>query len=204
MAIFSERFSWDPLLETRPFPRGGYLPVSAGLAGGASYAALERFFREVGVQIFGINIADPLFDLMNHLAAQVPAGTEGLSCEPLFSGTRANPDLRASWCGASAVNFTPAHMIRALLEGMARTFRQGFEIMVKNTGRRPRRLIGAGNGLRENPVLRGIVADAFGMPLVIPKYREEAALGAALLAAVSAGIFTDLAEAGKILQENVS
>lgn len=200
VAIFSDRFTWDPLLETRPFPRGGCLVVSAGLAGGASYAVLERFFREVGVQLFGIKAEAPLFALMNQLAATVQVGAAGLSCEPLFSGTRACPEVRASWRGASTVNFTPAHMIRALLEGMARTFRQGFESMVQIAGRRPGRLVGAGNGLRENSVLGQIVQDAFAMPLVYPKQREEAAVGAALLAAVAAGYFPDLAGAGRMIQ----
>jgi sugar (pentulose or hexulose) kinase len=200
VAVFSHRFSWDPLLETRPFPRGGYLIVSAGLAGGASYAVLERFFRDVGIKLLGIKADEPLFPLMNELAETVPRGADGLSCQPLFSGSRACPGLRASWQGASMVNFTPAHMIRALLEGMARTFREGFETMVKITGRRPNRLVGAGNGLRENPVLSEIVQDAYAIPLLLPRQQEEAAVGAALLAAVAVGFFPDLASAGPIIQ----
>jgi sugar (pentulose or hexulose) kinase len=161
---------------------------------------LERFFRDVRIKFFGIKADEPLFPLMNQLASAVPAGADGLSCEPLFSGTRACPELRASWHGASAVNFTPAHMIRALLEGMGRTFHQGFEIMVNITGSRPSRLVGAGNGLRENPLLSQIVQDAFAMPLVFPRQREEAAVGAALLAAAAAGFFSDLANAGRTIQ----
>ncbi|HMF18773.1 MAG TPA: FGGY family carbohydrate kinase, partial [Gemmataceae bacterium] len=199
VAVFSDRFIWDPLLETRPFPRGGFLLVSAGLAGGASYAVLERFFREVGGQLFGIEAEEPLFQQMNQLASGIPPGADGLQCKPLFAGTRANPNLRASWQGASVPNFTPAHLTRSLLEGMAHTFREGYEIMIKNTGRRPSRLVGAGNGLRENQVLSRIVKEAFAMSLEFPRHREEAAVGAALLAAVSAGALRDLTEAGKIL-----
>jgi sugar (pentulose or hexulose) kinase len=201
VAVFSPRFTWDPALETRPFPRGGFLLVSAGLAGGASYAVLERFVRDVGIQLFGVKVEDSLFQQMNQLASTISPGADGLSCEPLFSGTRAHPEWRASLKGASASNFTLAHLTRALLEGMAQTFRQGYEIMVKNTGCRPLRLVGAGNGLRENQVLSRIVMDAFGTPLEFPSHREEAAVGATLLAGVSAGAFLDLAEAGKILTE---
>jgi len=199
VAVFSHRFIWDTFLETRPFPRGGFLLVSAGLAGGASYAVLERFFREVGVQLFGIKAEEPLFQWMNQLASSIPPGADGLHCKPLFSGTRANPELRAFLQGASVSNFTPAHLTRALLEGMAQTFREGYDIMFKNTGCRPSRLVGAGNGLRENQVLSRIVKEAFGMPLEFPRHREEAAVGAALLAAVSTGTFRDLTEVGKIL-----
>ncbi len=182
VAAFSERFVFDPMLETRPFPRGGYLLVSAGLSGGAAYAVLERFFRQVGV-LFGVESSEPLYAMMNRLAEEVPAGAGGIVCEPFFSGTRACPELRASWSGISVENFTPACMTRALLEGMARAFHTGYERM----GQGATRLVGAGNGLRENALLARIVSEAFGLPLVFPRHREEAACGAALVAAAGLG-----------------
>jgi hypothetical protein len=44
-------------------------------------------------------------------------------------------------------------------------------------------LVGAGNGLRKNPALRDAVERLFGIPLTIPPYGEEAARGAAKIAA---------------------
>jgi len=199
VAAYTDRYVWDPLLETRPFPRGGYLLVSAGLCGGASYAVLERFFHLVARQLLATEVKDPLFPQMNKLAAETTAGAGGLRCEPLFAGTRAHPELRASWTGVSIDNFTPAHMARALLEGMARSFHGGYEVIVAQTGQTCRRLVGAGNGLRENAVLANLVAEAFDMPLSFPRHREEAAYGAALLAAVGAGLFPDLATAGGMI-----
>src|SRR5262249_18425532 len=46
VSVYTDEFRYDPRLETRPFP-GGYLLADAGLCGGASYALLERFFRQV-------------------------------------------------------------------------------------------------------------------------------------------------------------
>jgi sedoheptulokinase len=43
--------------------------------------------------------------------------------------------------------------------------------------------VGAGNGLRKNPALRRALEGLFGMPLVVPPYGEEAACGAAKIAA---------------------
>jgi sugar (pentulose or hexulose) kinase len=200
VAVFTDRFAFDPLLEARPFPRGGYLLVAAGLCGGASYAVLERFFRQAGEQLFGDRSDEPLYPLLNRLAAGVPPGAGGLRCEPLFAGTRANPELRASLIGGAAENFTPAHLARALLEGMARTFHDGYERMARVADQARGRLVGAGNGLRENPVLAGIVADTFGLPLAFPRHREEAAYGAARLAAVGAGAFPDLSAAGRMIR----
>jgi sugar (pentulose or hexulose) kinase len=79
---------------------------------------------------------------------------------------------------------------------MARAFREGYERM----GGRAHRLIGAGNGLRENAVLAKIVAEAFGLPLRFPRHREEAAYGAAQIAAVGARVFPDLASAGRLVR----
>jgi sugar (pentulose or hexulose) kinase len=200
VAAYTPAFAFDPQLETRPFPRGGYLLVSAGLAGGAAYAVLERFFRLVAKELLDTDTAQPLFQRLNELAAKIPRGAAGLRCEPFFAGTRARPDLRGVWSGVSVENFTPAHMARALLEGMAETFRGGYDLVTRQTGKTRARLVGAGNGLRDNVVLAQLVADAFVMPLSLPRHREEAAYGAALLAAVAAGRFSDLPSAGRLVR----
>jgi sugar (pentulose or hexulose) kinase len=199
VTAFTDTFQYDPRLETRPFPRGGFLLVAAGLCGGGSYAVLERFFRAAGEQLFGARPADDLYPLMNRLAAAVPRGADGLRCEPYFTGSRSQPELRASFTGASAENLTPGHLTRALLEGMARSFVDGYEAITK-LGPPCNRLVGAGNGLRANPVLAQAVAEEFGLPLAFPRHREEAAFGAALLAAVGAGVYPDLTAAGRLVR----
>ena len=186
VAAFSSRFVYNERLETRPFP-GGYLLASAGLCGGRTYAILERFFRQVCGMAPGAAPSGSLFEAMNALAAGAPPGADGLRCEPLFTGKRSEPELRASFSGISADNFTPAHLTRALVEGMARVFRQGYDEIAAALGGRRGKLVGAGNGLRENAVLAAAVADAFRMPLSLCDRREEAAFGAALLAGIGAG-----------------
>jgi sugar (pentulose or hexulose) kinase len=202
VSVYLDDFRYDPRLETRPYPGGGYLLADAGLCGGASYALLERFYRQVGEQLCGAPAGEPLYAAMNRLAASVPRGADGLVCEPYFTGTRHDPALRASWVGVSAQNFTPAHLTRALLEGMARTFRAGYDAIARLGGGGKTQLVGAGNGLRENGVLARGVSDEFGLPLRLPRHREEAAYGAALLAAVGAGLFPDLPSAGSLIRHS--
>ncbi|MDP6779602.1 MAG: FGGY family carbohydrate kinase, partial [Candidatus Latescibacteria bacterium] len=72
-------------LEARPHMDGGYLLVGAGLVGGRSYAWLRDFFRQVGEAFFGGTGDEDLYEVMNRLAATVPAGADGLRCEPLFT-----------------------------------------------------------------------------------------------------------------------
>ncbi len=189
-----------PPLETRPYPRGGNLLVHPGLAGGRIYALLERFFRQVGRDVLDASQDEPVYGAMNRLAAEVAPGADGLRCDPTFMGSRLDPARRAVWTGMTDRNFTPAHMTRALLEGMARTFRKGYDLILAQTGTPGAQLVGAGNGLRENPLLASLIADEFGLPLVTPVHREEAAYGTALVAAVGAGVFTTLREAGGVIQ----
>jgi sugar (pentulose or hexulose) kinase len=178
---------------------GGYLLVHAGLCGGRSYALLERFFRAVGEQVLQVSAAEPVYEVMNRLVASVPIGAEGLRCKPLFTGTRENPQLRASWTGVSPENFTPGHMTRALLEGIADELADSHGLIRRAAKKVYGQLIGAGNGLRENSVLAAIVADRFAIPLAFPRHREEAAIGAALVAMVGAELFPDLTAAASQL-----
>jgi sugar (pentulose or hexulose) kinase len=200
VAMQIDHFQHDPALETRPFPGGVYLLVCAGLSGGRVYALLERFFRQVGGELFGVASEGTLFEAMNRLAAQVPAGCDGLRCEPFFSGTRQEPLRRGAWSNISIENWTPGHITRALLEGMARSFKDGVERMSAHIQRPRKELIGAGNGMRENPLLREIVGLEFGLPVRTPRHREEAAFGAALVAAVGAELLPDLRSAAVLIR----
>jgi sugar (pentulose or hexulose) kinase len=196
VAAYTGHYVYAPPLETRPFPMDGYLLVHAGLCGGRSYALLERFFRAVGEQVLQVGAGESVYDVMNRLVASVPIGAEGLRCTPLFTGTREDPQLRGSWSGVSPENFTPAHMTRALLEGIADELASSHGLIRRAAKKAYGQLIGAGNGLRENSVFGGIVADKFAMPMVFPRHREEAAIGAALVAAVGAELVPDLTAAG--------
>lgn len=198
VAAYCKQFISRPNLETRPFP-GGYLLVKAGLCGGRTYALLERFFRQVCAD-FGSGSANAaVFDTMNRLAAEAPHGAGGLRWEPLFTGSRENPELRGTLTGMSAENFSPSHFSRALLEGMAAVFYDGYREISEALGGPRTCLVGAGNGIRENALLAGIVAADFGRPMMVPSHREEAAFGAALLAAVGLGLLPDRKAAGRLI-----
>ena len=149
---------------------------------------LEQFFRDVGRSAFEVESPSPLYKVMNRLASDVPPGADGLHCEPLFSGTRLDPTIRGSLTGLSPHNFTARHLARAVLEGMARSLQDGHAAIRQITGRSPTKLIAAGNGLRENPLLANIVSHSFGLPIHFTPHREEAAYGAALIARNGIGV----------------
>lgn len=201
VAVFTPDRHFAPPVELRPFPVAGNLLSNVGLPGGWSYALLEQFFRQVIRDFSGQEPTGPLFARLNELAASVPDGALGLECTATFAGTRSDPLARGSFTGVSPQNFTPAHFTRALLEGMTAGLRAGLETVRQQAPHfQPQRLVAAGNGLRENPLLARLVSRGLGLPLVCTHHCEEAAVGCALTAGVAAGLFPDLATASRTLR----
>jgi sedoheptulokinase len=60
--------------------------------------------------------------------------------------------------------------------------------------------VGSGNGIRRNPALRAEIARRFGLPVLVPRRSEEAALGAALSAAVGLGALPGFRRAGALIE----
>ena len=201
VAIYTAGQHFAPPVELRPFPLAGNLLSNVGLPGGWSYALLEQFFRQAVRDFTGHEPQTSLFAQLNQLAATIPAGALGLECTATFAGTRSDPLARGRFDGISPQNFTPAHFTRSLLEGMTAGLRAGFATVCEQAPDfEPRRLVAAGNGLRENPLLAQLVTQAFGLPLVCTHHCEEAAVGCALTAGVAAGLFPDLATASRSLR----
>ena len=91
-------------------------------------------------------------------------------------------------------------MSRALLEGLAQQFHDLYCQMEGLGAGNRSKLVGAGNGIRKNDLLRSVLEESFGMQMGIPVHKEEAAFGAALLAAVGSGEFGSLSDAGAVIR----
>lgn len=184
-------------LETRPY-LDGYLLTSAGLAGGRAYAAFAQFIAEIGRDFFHqVNV--DVYATLNNLASKVAAGSDGVICEPFFGGTRWEPERRGKWTGIGFEQLKAGHLARALLEGTAHALAEGYARMRSLIDEPRQHLIGAGNGLRENALLRTIVATQFSLPMQVPLHTEEAAFGAALVAGVGVGLFANWSEARRCI-----
>lgn len=183
-------------VETRFFVDGKSLLVGISLCGGRAYALLENLFREVA-QIAGAQ-RDELYDIMNALA-QSEEG-DPLHVDTRFCGTRADPSLRGAITGIGEKNFTAAHLSRGVLRGMAEELYAPYQSMRGHMRRPPARLIGSGNGIRQNPALRSLFKEIFALPMSIPAHREEAAYGAALFALTASGYKKSVADAQSIIR----
>ncbi len=118
------------------------------------------------------------------MVAGVSPGADGLMMLPYFTGESIPrlPDGTGVLHGMTAENFTPAHMARAAAEGVA--LGMGYAMSrLRDLGFDPAeiRLLGPG---ALSPVMRQLIADVFGAPVVPVSSRQGAAVGAAMQAAV--------------------
>jgi xylulokinase len=138
-----------------------------------------------------------VYQLLNDAAAAVPAGADGVLWVPALSGATApewNPDARAAWFGITAAHGR-SHLTRALLEGNAFALRDVVDAM-RGAGLLPTELVCVGGGARGDLLLQ-IRADVTGLPCTRPDDVETTARGAAMLAAVGAGLHPDVPSAAR-------
>jgi xylulokinase len=135
------------------------------------------------------------YDSITAPAAGVAAGAEGLVFLPCMQGAMApewNGAARGAFYGLTLAH-TKAHLTRALLEGSAFALRDILEAM-RAAGLDVRRLTVVGGGAR-SALWSQIKADVTGLPVRVPRNVETTATGAAILAAVGAGLLPNVAAA---------
>ena len=136
------------------------------------------------------------WDELTALAAPVPPGSEGLVFLPYLSGERtpyADPLARGAFVGLT-VRHGLGHMVRAVLEGVAFSLRDVFEL-VSQTAPDPLRELRASGGGTNSPLWRQIIADVLGVPIAQTRTAEGVASGGAILAAVAAGWYPTVSQA---------
>lgn len=137
----------------------------------------------------------PTFERLTALAAEAPAGSEGLIFLPYLTGERTphnDPEARGAFVGLT-VRHTAAHLTRAVLEGVAYGLRDSLEL-VRALGLPVASVRAAGGGIK-SALWRQIVADVLQSSLITVNSTEGAAYGAAILAAVGIGHWRDVPEA---------
>ena len=178
ISVYSDGFVEAPSLDTRPLPGGGYILVGAALCGGCSLALLKDFYKQVITQFTGTAISDAeLYDKMSGTAA---SQTDGLSVRTSFEGTRQDAALRGEISGISLRNLTPSRLTTAFMRGICQELKDFYDKLPEAVRRGRTVVVGSGNALRKNPLLREILSETFGLPVEMTPRTEEAALGAAI------------------------
>ena len=134
---------------------------------------------------------------LDEMAARIPLGSEGLLVLEHWQGNRTpwvDPASRGVIRGLT-LSHTPAHVFRAMLEGVAygtavildRMEAQGVEI---------NEMVACG-GATNSKLWMQIHADVTGRPITIPEEAQAVSLGSAVLASVAGGIYDSIHEAAK-------
>jgi xylulokinase len=133
--------------------------------------------------------ASPLsYEELDRLARSAPPGAGGLMFHPYLQGERApywNSELRGSFTGIDHRHSWP-HFIRAVMEGVAFSLRDGLEMFRKN-GLNMTSATMSG-GATKSQIWSHIITDVLGMPTRTIR-NGDSALGACMLAATAIGIF---------------
>jgi len=146
-----------------------------------------RWFRDQ----FGAGAEDGRdpYERLTEAAAAAPAGSDGALWAPYLMGERTphlDPHARGALVGLTA-GHTRAHVVRAILEGVAFSLRDTFEIFREMNV--PVETIRLGGGGARSSLWRQIQADVYGRDVEMVEAEEGAAYGAALLAGVGGGIW---------------
>ncbi len=180
----------DPELRLHTFchaPRARWYLLGAMLSAGM---ALRWFKAILGNERFS-------YAELDRIAGEVEPGCEGLTFLPYIVGERSpimDPRAKGGFLGL-ALRHGPAHMARALLEGVTFALRQIIETM-EDCGASLPRLVASGNGLGST-LWRQMLADVIDRPLFQGQdayAAERAGVGAAMMGGIGAGIFENYQE----------
>lgn len=130
---------------------------------------------------------------LERLACGSSAGAGGLIFLPYLAGERSpiwDPKASGAWVGLR-LDTTPADMARAVYEAAAYGLRQIMERGWQRWGWRPEELLGVGGGAR-SALAAQIKADVLNLEYRAAELPDAAALGAALMGGLAAGVYTGI------------
>lgn len=128
-------------------------------------------------------------------AEQVSPGAENLYFLPYLAGERTphmDPEASGAFIGLS-LRHNRADMVRAVLEGVVMSLRQGLEIMM-DLGLPVDKIVASGGATNHGLWLQ-LQADIFNRPIYRTQTREAAAVGAGILAMVGTGFYKHIPDA---------
>ncbi|MCC6748598.1 MAG: glycerol kinase GlpK [Deltaproteobacteria bacterium] len=184
-------------------PKSGVLATVAWQLGGKTTYALEgsAFIAGAAVQWLrdGLGIIASASEI-EELARQVP-DSGGVTFVPALVGLGAphwRPEARGIIVGLTR-GTTRAHLARATLEGIALQICDLVQAMSEGAGQ----AVGSfrvDGGAAANNLLMQLQADLLGLPIVRPQVIETTALGAAFLAGLATGVWSDASAIAKAWQ----
>jgi L-ribulokinase len=144
----------------------------------------------------GGNFEEAILPALEAAAARIEPGASGLVAVDWLNGRRtpdANQALAGAISGLTLGTDAPA-VYRALVEAAAFGSRAIVE-RLRSEGVAVERVAAVGGVARKSPLVMQVCADVLGMPIEVSASDQSCALGAAMFAAVAAGLYRDVLEA---------
>jgi xylulokinase len=177
-----------------------FAPCGTMQTAGGSYQWLRRELCPAEAREAQASGSD-VYEVMNERAAASPPGAHGLLFLPHLQGERSpywNPKARGAFVGLQ-ITHTRADMIRAVLEGIALNLRSILQAYLENGAQIDEVLVIG--GAAKGRLLRQILADVFGRPILCPRLLDQAtSLGAAVAGGVGVGLFGDFSAVHQYLE----
>ncbi|MHB8963903.1 MAG: xylulokinase [Saccharofermentanales bacterium] len=174
---------------------GSFVAMGVTLSAAGSYHwfrnTLGRFEKHLAAQS-----GENAFALLDREAAAAAPGADGLIFLPYLNGERCpvnDSDARGGFIGLTSQHEL-GHFARSVLEGVAFSVRQVYELMRRQSGSPivSGEVVLAGGGAA-SPLWRQIMADVFCLPVrTVYGSAEGGSFGAALLAGVAIGLWDSL------------
>ena len=192
-----------------------YEPDLSGAGDTAPHVVPDHYIREVTIDSAGSSLRwfrDALcrdlspgygFEQIIELAMDAPRGAAGVRFFPFVDGGQRAPyylDTASGIFFGITSHHTRAHLARAVIEGIAFLYPRTWQLLVEGssagvpTRRSPEPLTMVDGEAASMPWTR-LKADVLGHPIRVTRVTEAAAMGAAILAATSAGLFASPADA---------
>jgi xylulokinase len=169
---------------------GTWYPGAATKASASSF----RWYRDAFPSGLPEQDQKSRYQLLDEAASAIEPGSEGLFFHPYLMGELTpynDASLRGSFVGVT-MRHRQAHFTRAVLEGVAFSLRDCYEVLAaEGLGPAEARIIGGG---AKSPLWRGIMADVLGIPLDKPVH-DDSSFGAAMVAGVGCGLFVSVGDA---------
>lgn len=168
-------------LELRPYVEGKYIVVGCSLCGGHSYSILNEFVSSV-LKAFDVDkTKDEVYKVLGRIASDFSTSTP-IKATTTYRGTRQDPTKRGSIEGISDKNFDISHLTLAVLNGIIDELKDFFALIPPSQVANIRYVVGSGNAIKKNPLIRSLITEKFNAEIVVPTIQEDACYGVAKIA----------------------
>ena len=184
ISILQESLNYSQVLETRPLIGNHYMYVGSSLYGGWAFAYLGKFFQAILHQFSDIDMSlEQVMDQMSEIGKTASDDAAGvMSILDYMESTAQN--IKGAYQGIDTNNLTPANFCRATVNAIIDDLYQYYTLANLPISS----LYVSGNAIQHNNLLYDTIARKWCMSPSVSEYREEAAVGAAYLAAVNMGL----------------